>query len=839
MAVYKTDLDYDFLASAEIDEIVTYAKDNFAAKRMLESSNFSFKKRYKVLNALCKMLGITPSNEQWVFLLADCDRLLCEACAGAGKTTMAQLKLVDAKLSHNIPGQNILALAYNRHAVADMTNRHAEIMAKLSNMNIPELKRDRQIMCYTFHKFCKQWVWDYLSTFGYDPNKKNLILLHDSEIRDLMRQACLAYTKTHPDEKLFLSDGIYEALISLYMFSRETLTEDDPQAWKLSSAMNDLKEVPISTIQAIFKFYSRGKKLKKRMDFTDIIGYMWELCQDPAVMRRLRANYSIMLVDEYQDITPDMLRIIRIIMEGDSTLGIDPYYEGQLICIGDGDQSIYGFRGTDPDNCIRFKDAYADPNMMVRITSMSENRRCPSNIIDVARAVITSNDKRIDKPILSIKDGGDVRVHQYSSLGSEMNMLIDELKAIPLNELDDCCICYRNRDSSNMLLIRLLEAGIPVNTSGSCNVLLSDMLSTSVMGVLNMLSYPDNLAHIESSLFKVLPKSNKFKKSTISAMVAEEEKRRQSGAESRRFWEFQFAPEYLAINGFKEAMTTLSKAYSLHRRNANMSEYVPQLIKLVRLYYLNWMMTKSSKLPDDYINYLAGFFSQHISYDAWLQQVKNLRDTLADNKQKGVLITTFHGLKGLEFKRLFVIDLNDLIFPGSDMNISDKLTQAQKDAVENEARRLFYVTITRSKSEIHLYFDEECPTRYIRFFIENQGIAKNYKEYLGDPNFNEEDGFLMYSPDMVDESEDFSIDLGIDPTDLGNPDDALRNFEENYISSNQEATSHFTNGGMADIISQMEESNQRLQQNLGDDQYRVIQDKPHVKSLLDRIMEKT
>lgn len=831
MAVYKTDLDYEFLGRASVEEIVPYVKENFVAPRFLESPVFKFKKRQRVLAAICSMLGISPNNEQWVFLLAECDRLLCEACAGAGKTTMAQLKLVDAKITHNIPGRNILAIAYNKHAVRDMENRHADIMVRLGQMNIPELKRDREIMCDTFHAFCKQWVWDYLPEFGLDPNKKNQIVLSDSsgEPRIFMRTSCETYRGLHPDEKIFFSDGIYDALLSLYSFCHETITVDEPEAWRTSSAMNDLKEIPIPTIKSIFKLYEKLKKLKRKMDFQDMVDRMWELCQRPEFMRRLRTNYKVILVDEYQDITPAMLRILKIIMEGDESLGIPPFYEGQLICIGDGDQSIYGFRGTDPDNCIRFKDAYCNPDMVVRITSMSENRRCPTNIIDVARSIIESNDKRINKPILSIRDGGEVHVHEYSTLAGEMDMLINELKVVPSDILDDCCVCYRNNSSSYMLLVKLIEAGIPVRLSKSCYPLLSDSLSTSILGVLNMLSYPDNIEYIRRNLFKVLPKSSKFHKAAIDQLLDEEEERRKSGAEHRRFWELDYTTEYTSINGFKEAMQMLSQAYSLHRRNAEMAKYVPQVIKLIRTYYLNWIMTKGTSLADDYIAYLGDFFGQPVSYDNWMIQLKKLRDDLDKNKNHGIYLTTFHSLKGLEFSRVYAIDLNDMVFPGSDLNMSDKLTQAQKDTIENEARRLFYVTVTRAKEQLHLYFDRECPTRYIRFFKENQGIAKHYKDYLGDRSFDEQNGFLVYRPDS-DDDEELSLDLDLDldePLDVPDAD-----VQPSAVAK----SSHFAVGGISDLISEMEQSSERLQQNLGDERYQAVKDKPHVKSLLDRIM---
>ncbi|MEG2262852.1 MAG: ATP-dependent helicase [Acinetobacter sp.] len=886
MAGYETDIDYAFLMTCTDKQIEEYAESNFCSETYKSAEGFNFSKRVKFIRALCMLLKLTPSKEQWIFLFSDCERLLCEACAGAGKTTMAQLKLVDEKVSRNVHGRNILALAYNNHAVKDMRMKHEEIINRLNLMKIPGLNRDREICCHTFHSFCLAWVLDYADRFKLQPNN---FMVVDKDVTELMRFASDTYKRKHPDQRLFVSDAIISALISLYMFTHETLTGDDPTKWKLCTAMTDLKDISLNAITEIFKYYVKAKSLKHRMDFADIIDAMYTICCDPAVMRRIRANYSIFLVDEYQDITPSMLRIIHLIFEGNEQCEIEPYYAGKLICIGDGDQSIYGFRGTDPDNCIRFRDAYSNPKMMTRITSMSENRRCPVKIIDVARKVIESNDRRIEKPILSIRDGGNIRVINYVDESDQMSQLVTLLKSKPAEDLRHTCICYRNLSSSYMLTIQLVASGIPFKI-GRGNMPLTDKLSASVFGVLNMLSYPDNIEHIRDNLFKVVPKSARFTRAAIEQMLREEVENRKAGDEAKRFWELPFDSDVVAISGFSQALTTLAKAYQIHRRNGNMSDYVPEVIRLIHVYYLDWQLQKGMALSEEYLAYVNKWFSRKVSYDTFMLEYRDLMKKLSENAGNGAYLTTLHGLKGLEFEDVYVIDLNDQLFPGTELNISQNLSDEQKMIVENEARRLFYVAITRTRNGLTLFFDAECPTRYLRFFKENIGIANTYEAYLND-SFTASNGFLVAdnldgktnafgsrkaSPDILEfedipgKAEPISISKepdvsdilldglgsftalpGLDDLDNGIDDPTLGiDLDSPEAVAEQQAGKpglidmlNLKNGGLDFTLEQSMElqdiKDSALDSQLSDTEKGAIENKPVTRSILQMIMERT
>lgn len=756
--IFETDLDYEHLNSFTEEELFQYIEANFISSSLNTNADpkvkpYSFKQTYKLMKVVCGMLKIQPSNEQWVFLLADCERLLCEACAGAGKTTMAQLRAVKDKLIHRIAGNNILALAYNRHAVEDMVSKHKAIIERINKTNVPDIRRDTQICCHTFHSFCKSWIEDFKERFGIQ--NVNAYLLSETEKHEAMQMALNSFIKKS-QKNIFVTDVMIASLLSLYSFTKETLAENDQAKWNLCPSISDLSSLTLDNIASVFAMYNKYKTLKHKLDFEDLVDDMFALCQDPAVMRRIRTNYQVFILDEYQDFTPNMLRIVRLIMEGDANLGIPPFDNARMTCIGDGDQSIYGFRGTDPDNCIRFKDMFNSPGHMVKVTAMSENRRCPEEILNCARPVIESNTMRINKPIRSIHTGGMVDVTNYQDVVDEMNVLIGKLKLLSTSEYRNTCICYRNQSSSFMLGLHLVEAGIPFHIAKG-HAPLTDKLSQSLFEVLDMLSYPDITSYAERALFKVLPKSAVFTKAAISQLLADEEENRKKGKDPKLFFELPFPDSALKLNGFADVLNILRTARAAHRNNKPMKTYVPALIALLRRYYLDWQLSKSNIMSDEYIKYISGWFSNDKSYDDFMKEYRNILSNMEDNIGKGICLTTFHGLKGLEFDNVFIVDLNDNIFPGTELQQSNSLTSEQKDRLECEARRLFYVALTRAKKRLELFFDANLPSRYIRFFTKNTGLAQNYQAYVVDSS-----GFLVSDIDITSKDTATVDDVDVD-----------------------------------------------------------------------------
>lgn len=780
--VYRTDLDYSIIDKPNLSdaELLRYIEDNFFDYK---GGPWKLDKIYQFVKIICRLEKVQPSIEQFIYILCNKDRLLNEACAGAGKTTMSKYRMLIANACYGIPGNQILAIAYNQHAARDIEEKYQlsvrrindELRPKRNAKQAPNQRSkgssafhlDSDIKCSTFHSWCLTWVTEYRSRYKVITSTK-LDLLDESKEIQFMRSVLERFLKKHERKDVYLNDSMVTNLIALNNWIRETLTEEDPQAWFISSTRTDLGMFSPTDLNEIFANYKMFKRLSMKFDYQDLVMYMYELLCDPTVINRVRSVYRYIVIDEYQDITPSMLRIIKLLFEGDESLGIPRFDDGTLVCIGDGDQSIYGFRGTDSENCIRFKQDY--PNGI--ITAMSINRRCDAKILDYARRIIESNTNRILKPIRGLHDGGNVLVRFYNDEVDEITQLIDYLRGVP--NLRRTCICYRNLLSSQFLVVKLLESGIPFNTKRGLEPY-SDMYSRSIEDLFYLLEHPTNLDYARKTIYKFVPRGPGFTKEKLKEIYDKHEKelknsRRGDYVQPKSFWEHDFS-EWGTQRGFKEALVNLYKAHIAIKKNEKMSIFMPDILNQLKKYYIDALRKSflSDKLGDAYIRFIERHYSQNFDYKSFRKEQTRLLDNLRKNKESGCVITTMHGLKGLEFDNVIVIDLEDNLYPGNELK-NNNLSEAQREKIEWEARRLLYVTVTRAKHNLLMYFKQTGPSRYLKFFLESDDLNTMYQR--ADINLTGSNSFInkaqtmqTLSVNVSDDDNEFIIEDDFTPND--------------------------------------------------------------------------
>ena len=146
------------------------------------------------------------------------------------------------------------------------------------------------------------------------------------------------------------------------------------------------------------------------------------------------------------------------------------------------------------------------------------------------------------------------------------------------------------------------------------------------------------------------------------------------------------------------------------------------------LYYINSMRKTlfADKLTDEYIQFINRYYTQDISYTDFKKKHRKMLQSMQDTKAMGINLTTMHGLKGLEFDNVFIIDMDDKLYPGNELKDSS-LTPDQRTHIELESRRLLYVTLTRARHNLVLFFNKNCPSRYLKFFMDNTDLEELYK----------------------------------------------------------------------------------------------------------------
>lgn len=755
----QTDLDFKMLKKIEskgqdyFKLLVSYTYQHFCDKdvkpfimRNGKKHELGFFQMATIMKNITESAGITPSSEQWIYILSNKKRILCEACAGSGKTTISLFKIICIILFYGVRPDEVLALAYNKHAAEDLETKFMTLRDKINAIQIPGIKIEGTIVACTFHSWCRTWLDAYKEFYGYEDMRQSQLGEYE---QSQLFQVAFKNMCTVNKKDITPDDNLIQSFMALFSYTKERCITKDPEAWKICSEFQNLKEFSTEEITQVFKFYSRLKKNKRKFDYVDLVDKMYDIVLDIGKSKRIRANYKMVLIDEYQDMTYSMKRIPIALLEGNHEHFIGRYDDCFLSCIGDGDQSIYSFRGTQPDNCLLFKEEYKGKPEDVRILTMSVNRRCKSEVLQPAIKVVSSIGDRIDKPISALNQGGRVLVKEYRSQDEEVNDILQFLQG--KQNCSDCCVAYRNISSSKHLIMKCFELDIPCNVVKG-TVPLTDKMSETLRGVLDLLYDPYNLRLAQKYLYRVVPKGTAVKRDTLfkvfqTKIEAIENSTRGNYVAAQPFWELEI-PGSNEIRDYDLAIEVLKGVSLKMSKGANMNEFFPEVFNLVMRYYIQGLMQSfmQSEFSQEFLNFIYRFFNKPIPYKKLKQEIRDHLEFQERNKSRGVYLTTMHGLKGLEFENVFVIDLIDGLFPGNELR-NPALTAVQRNALELEARRLLYVTVTRAKTNLTLYFSKTQPSRYLKYFVEDPQVEM-YAEHLaklqeGAPESVNESGYYF------------------------------------------------------------------------------------------------
>lgn len=731
---------YNKISMDSYDDIFNISKETLISR--LEEDYDKVEGKYSlndisvIMDKIYSWLGLEVNNESSAFVLAETDRLLCEALAGAGKTTISQLRIIKEKIFNKIKGHDILCLAYNDHAVKDMIQTH-ENMMDIINSKLGKSAVDREIVCRTFHSNVYAWVSDFTHELGIK-DFKNAQMSETDEMEGMQRGL---NSVVKSKQVKGVHKGTVSSLIRFNNYVRETMiTSEEYKNTPIFHEIGLAEEI----IDEVFEKYKLYKNFKGKIDFTDALEKFYNLLKEDLVIRkRVQESYSVVVVDEYQDLTNLMTEILKL-MVGDS--------KTKLTCIGDGDQSIYGFRGTNSLNCLKFKEDFPTG----KVLTMTINRRCRENILDIGRSIITENKYRYNKKIRSIKDGGEVIHRQYSSQEIQYKSIIKELEKMPVEKYNNICIAYRNKESSFLLTTLMLEYNIPFRI-GSGFEPFNDILSKTFNDIVYLLHKPKHAYYQESVLYKILP-------GITRAEVKEVIKSSEDGT---NFWSLDFN-KYNKNIKFVSSLEFLRKCSLDAKDNKPMNQYIPQIWNVLQLYY--WNFQKQQRFfPQDLEDNVYDRFNSTKTYTEFLEEVQLMERRLEmfNKSGIGVYLTTMHGLKGLEFDDIFIVDLDDDIFPAINMLDKYKYSEDVKTILTEEANRLMYVAVTRPKERLYLYWSKDNPSMYKSMIENKSNLASQHSDLiigkLSKEIIKEEEVVV----DLFDEEElDLELDLTEDDEEL-------------------------------------------------------------------------
>lgn len=586
--------------------------------------------------------------------------MLILAGAGSGKTSVITNRIAYLIEEAGVEPYNILAITFTNKAAGEMRERVDKLVGFGSE----------QIFVSTFHSMCVRMLRRYIDRLGYD---NNFTIYDTDDQKQIVKEVC---KKLQIDTKVIKEKTIMNAISSC---KDELIT---PDQFALSS-MGDFQKQKIASA---YREYQAALVKNNALDFDDLLMKTVELFKaEPEVLKNYQNRFRYIMVDEYQDTNTAQFELIRLLAGSLHNLCV----------VGDDDQSIYKFRGANIRNILDFEKYFPE----AKVVKLEQNYRSVQNILDAANAVIRNNASRKDKSLWSKKPEGE-RIHfrRFDTAYEEAEYVVDEIKSY-VNQGDSLynenAILYRTNAQSRMIEEKLVKSNVPYVIVGGINF----YSRREIKDLLAYLKTIDN-ARDDVACRRII---NVPKRGIGATSVT----KLQSVADERgvSFFDAVCHPEWADIKG-STADKLKSFANMIFRFRAVNEEMGPKkcLTEVLDISdYISQMECDSEEEAEERVENIEELISKVASYEEEHEDatLSGLLEDIAlvadidevDDNAERTLLMTIHSAKGLEFKNVFLIGMEDGLFP-SYMSITGG------EAEIEEERRLAYVAITRAKERL-------------------------------------------------------------------------------------------------------------------------------------------
>ena len=597
------------------------------------------------------------------------------AGAGSGKTRVLTYKIAHL-LEMGYTPWSILALTFTNKAAREMKERIARQVGE----------RARYLWMGTFHSLFSRILRMEASMIGFTPN---FTIYDSSDSKSLLKSII---KDMQLDDKTY-KPGVVQSRISN---AKNHLILPDAYASNAEINRADM-DAKMPAIRDIYRRYWERCRQSDAMDFDDLLVYTYVLFRDfPAVRLKYASQFQYVLVDEYQDTNHAQHAIVLQLTQ-----------EHQKVCVvGDDAQSIYSFRGANIDNILKFTKIYQN----AKLFKLEQNYRSTQMIVSAANSLIEKNSEQIRKAVFSEKMKGEpIEVfNAYSDVeeGEIVGNKIIQLHCKQDYSYNDFAVLYRTNAQSRIFEEVLRKKSIPYKIYGG----LSFYQRKEVKDVISYFRLAVN-PHDEEAFKRVLNyPARGIGDTTLNKIVAA------ANAHGVSLWKVVQEPLSYGLNinkgthaklqGFVELIEGFIK--DAQEKNAyEVGNAIVRMSGIMSEMYQDHSPENLSRREniEELVNGMHDFCTtrqeegdEHILLTDYLAEVSLLTDQDNENEADGSKVTlmTIHSAKGLEFKNVFVVGLEENLFP-SPMSL-DSLRGLE------EERRLFYVAITRAEEHCFLSF---------------------------------------------------------------------------------------------------------------------------------------
>ena len=641
--------------------------------------------------------------------------MLILAGAGSGKTKVLTTKVAYLIEEKNIDPNNILAITFTNKAAKEMKERIFKL----------EGNSAFYIQISTFHSFGLKILKENCELLGYE---KNFTILDSDDslsiIKKIMKELNIDANKYNPKAiKNVISNNKNEII--------------DPEKYSLY-VNTDFDEIALE----VYRKYEKSLKINNAVDFDDLLILPLKLFNNnPGVLQKYQEKYKYVFIDEYQDTNEPQYILSKM---------ISAKYKN-ITVVGDADQAIFTWRGANYKNILNFEKDYKD----AKVVLLEENYRSTKTILNAANNVIKNNKVRKEKNLWTQnEEGSKITYYKAFDEKDESNYVVNEIKKLIEKGVNpkDICVLYRANAQSRTVEEAFLTSNISYNIVGSYAFYnrkeIKDLIAylkliynnKDDVSLLRVINYPkrgignkaiENLAIksnvLDKSLYEVIDSGKEL---DFKNMIEEIKK------EESHLTLTELIDMVLDKSGMKKSLED-EKSIEADIRLENLEEFK----SIAKAMEINEGIVSLEELLDK------------------LALVSDVSEQKNDNEDK-VTLMTMHAVKGLEYDYVFIVGVEEGLFPHSNSLESN-------DELEEE-RRLCYVAITRAKKKLYLInarsrilygkVSSNVPSRFIN------EISDEYIETIG----KKEDS-NVFKP-KIDKNKMMNEDNDLHPGDMVNHD---------------------------------------------------------------------
>ncbi len=601
--------------------------------------------------------GLNLTTQQKGAVIHDQGPLLLLAVPGAGKTTVLTVRIAYLIRVKRVDPRAILCLTFGRAAAKEMRERYLERFGVKADT---ENQTNKEIKFSTIHSFAYEVV-------------RSAFRQRDTRF-EIIEEQKGAESKTGVLRRIYekhnasaITDEQLEGLQNIICYVKNTLRQ--PEEFKKA----DIKNFPL--IYNDYEEYKRNSQ-PRLIDYDDMLSIAFqELNENTKCLEAYRKRFDYILTDESQDTSLLQHKIIEIVVKP----------KGNIFAVGDDDQSIFGFRAAEPEYLLNFEQTYPG----AKILRMEQNFRSTPQIVDAARGFIRSNKLRFDKEMFTKNPAGDIlRIEHFTGIREQYQFLVHELRS--QKDLSKIGVLYRNNLSAICLAEELSRANIPfyMREAGK-QKFFSHWVINDILNFLRF-SFSDKSLPILEKIWSKLnchirkQQLDYLKQRAIDRSIFEILAEQPEVTSKRK-------NEYLELKKQFKVLNILPPAKAIRFIRSQL-EYDKAIERIC----------DSLGFSEEYIGSLLDILISIAQNEpAIVEFAKRL--TLLEEQMKvsykkkhsnAVTLSTMHSAKGLEWERVYLLDLVEGVIPENDQ-------RGQKELLEEE-RRLFYVGMTRAQQHLTL-----------------------------------------------------------------------------------------------------------------------------------------